>query len=96
MGIEVPDPVETNYPDSLGRSDLRQTLITSEPAGAIIKAEFNEQWGLSYIDTIRPNTSLASVGTVLNGCGVTVGPTQQPEHRMETHVTPSPFLSYSR
>lgn len=59
MGIEVPDPVETNYPDSLGRSDLKQTLITSEPAGVIIKAEFNEQWRLSYIDTIRPNTSMA-------------------------------------
>lgn len=96
MGIEVPDPVETNYPDSLGHSDLKQTLITSEPAGAIIKAEFNEQWGLSYIDAIRPNTSMAPVGTALDGCGVTVGPTQQPEHRMGTHVTPSPFLRYSR
>lgn len=26
MGIEVPDPVETNYPDSPGRSDLKQTI----------------------------------------------------------------------
>lgn len=94
-GIEVPDPVETNYPDRLGQSDLTQTSVTSEPAGAIIKAEFNEQWGLSYIDTIHPNTLMAPVGTALDGRGVTVGPTQQPEHRMETHVTSSPFLSYS-
>lgn len=94
MGIEVPDLVETNYPDSLGCSDL--TSVTSEPSGAIIKAEFNEQWGLSYIDTIHPNTLTAPVGTGLDGRGVTVGPSQQPEHRMETHVTSSPFLRYSR
>lgn len=96
MGIEVLDPVETNYPDSLGRSDLKQTLIPNELADAVIKAEFNEQWGLSYIDTIRPKTSMAPVGMALDGCGIMVGPTQQPEHRMGTHVTPSPFLRYSR
>lgn len=96
MGIEVPDPVETNYADSRGRSEIKQTLITSEPAGAIIKAEFNEQWGLSYIDTIHPNTSMAPVRTALDGCGITVGPTQQPEHWVGTRVTPSSFLRYSR
>lgn len=50
-------PVPTNYLDSLSPNALNQTLITSEPAIAIIKAELNEQWGWGYSDMIHPNTS---------------------------------------
>lgn len=45
FGPQASHPVQTNYPDSLSPNALNQTLITSEPAGAIIKAELNEQWG---------------------------------------------------
>lgn len=57
FGPQASTPVQTNYPDSLSPNALNQTLITCGPRGAIIKAELNEQWGWSYRDTIRPNTS---------------------------------------
>lgn len=57
FGPQASTPVQTNYPDSLSPNALNQTLITSEPGGAIIKAELNEQLGWSYSDTIHPNTS---------------------------------------
>lgn len=57
FGPQASTPVQTNYPDSLSPNALNQTLITSEPAGAIITAELNEQWGWGYSDTIHPNTS---------------------------------------
>lgn len=56
LGPQASTPVQTNYPDSLSPNALNQTLITSKPAGAIIKADLNEQWGWGYSDTIHPNT----------------------------------------
>lgn len=56
-GPQASTPVQTNYPDSLSPNAQNQTLITSEPARAIIKAEFNEQWGWGYRDVIHANTS---------------------------------------
>lgn len=56
-GPQAATPVQTNYLDSFSPNALNETLITSEPAGAIIKAELNEQWGWGYSDMIHPNTS---------------------------------------
>ena len=77
FGPEACDPVQTNYPDSLCRSALKQTLISSESAGAVIKAELNERRGRSSSDTIRPNTS----PTHDSGASQ-AGPAHQPENRM--------------
>lgn len=64
-------PVQTNYPDSLSPNALNQTLITSEPAGAIITAELNERWGWGYSNTICPNTSPTDIiGEESSGDGV--------------------------
>lgn len=59
--------VQTNYPDSLGPSALRHTLITREPGGAIINAEPNERRGWSYSDTIHPRTPSADIKEEASG-----------------------------
>lgn len=70
FGPQASTPVQTNYPDSLSPNALTQTLITSEPEGAIIKAELNEQWGWGYSDTIHPNTSPTDITEESSGNGV--------------------------
>lgn len=52
-GPQASTPVQTNYPDSLSPNALNQTLITREPAWAIIKAELTEHWGWGYSDVIH-------------------------------------------
>lgn len=61
FGLQASTPVQTNYPDSLSPNALNRTLITSEPAGALIKAELNEWYRWGYSDVIHPNTSPTNI-----------------------------------
>lgn len=59
-GPRAAAPGQTNYLDSFSPSALNATLITSEAAGAIIKAELNEVTAIGSLQTPRPLTSQAN------------------------------------